>query len=320
MKYNRCGKSGLQLPALSLGLMTVFKNDFETAREIVRRAFDAGVTHFDLAYVYGGRDKIPAEEYFGRMLKDDFAGRRDQLIISSKAADGSRKHLISKLDASLRRLGVDYVDIFYHHVPDPDTPIEETTGALDHVLRQGKALYVGISNYSVTESEAAIRSLGKLGSRFVAHQPNYNMLARWIEKELLSLLTREGIGCVAFNPLAQGLLTQNWSAPPAEKLRARKYFDAIQNSVKAGEETWAFLRSDDVPRELFRRLEQLTRIAAGRGQTLAQLSIAWVLRNPAVTSSLCGASSVEQLEENLGALQNLDFTADELAEIERLVS
>jgi len=317
MKYNRCGGSGLQLPALSLGLMTVFKGEFETARAIIRCAFDAGVTHFDLAHGYGGRDKIPAEEYFGRILKQDLAGRRDELIISSKAADGSRKHLVSKLDVSLRRLGVDYVDVFYHHVPDPDTPIEETTAALDHLVRQGKALYIGLSNYTVEQTEQAVRSLAQLGARCVVHQPNYNLLARWIENGLLELLQRKGIGCVAFNALASGLLT---GKEPAEKSRAKGYLDAIQSSLKAGEDVFAFLKSDDIVGDLARRLEDLRHIAKRRGQTLAQLSLAWVLRQPAVTTALFGASSLEQLDENLAALNHLSFSPEELSEIGCLIS
>jgi len=313
MIYRRCGRSGLDLPAISLGLWQNFGSVdvFETGRAVLRRAFDRGVTHFDLANNYG---PIPgsAEENFGRMLVTDFKPYRDEMVISTKAGYrmwpgpygewGSRKYLISSLDQSLRRMGLDYVDIFYSHRVDPRTPLEETMGALDSVVRQGKALYVGISSYSAEMTGRAVRILRELGTPCLIHQPSYSMLNRWIEGGLLDTLEDLGIGCIAFSPLAQGMLTA-------------KYLDGVPEQSRATR--GGSLSETLLTPENLERVRALNEIAQRRGQSLAQMAIAWVLRDPRVTSALIGARSVEQLDDSLAALDNLDFTDEELAEIDR---
>ncbi len=313
MEYRRCGRSGLELPALSLGLWHNFGHDrpLDTQRAIVRRAFDLGVTHFDLANNYGP-PYGSAEENFGRLLAHDLRPYRDELIISTKAGYdmwpgpygewGSRKYLVASLDQSLQRLGLDYVDIFYSHRLDPETPLEETMGALDAAVRQGKALYVGISSYSAAKTREAAAILRGLGTPLLIHQPSYSMLNRWIEEELLDVLDDEGVGCIAFSPLGQGLLTS-------------KYLDGVPAGSRASQGT--SFSQDLLTDEAVARVRALNEIAASRGQSLAQTAIAWALRDPRVTSALVGASSVEQLEANVAALDRLDFTDDELAEIDR---
>src|SRR4051812_7670087 len=313
MRYRRCGRSGLQLPALSLGLWHGYGDDRpeETGREIVRRAFDLGITHFDLANNYGP-PAGSAEERFGRYLAKDLRPYRDELIISTKAGYdmwpgpygewGSRKYLLASLDQSLDRLGLDYVDIFYSHRFDPETPLEETMGALDAAVRQGKALYVGISSYSAARTEEAVRILRDLGTPLVIHQPSYSMLNRWIEEDLLDVLGAEGIGCIVFSPLAQGLLTS-------------KYLDAIPEGSRASENR--FLQRDTITPERLELVRALNEIAQERGESLARMAIAWTLRDERVTSALIGATSVAQLEDNVRALDRLDFSDDELARIDR---
>jgi L-glyceraldehyde 3-phosphate reductase len=310
--YRRCGRSGLLLPAVSLGFWHNFGDDkpIETQRAIMRRAFDLGVTHFDLANNYGP-PYGSAESNVGRILAEDFAGYRDELVISTKAGWdmwpgpygnlGSRKYLTASLDQSLRRLGVDYVDIFYHHRPDPDTPLEETMGALDAIVRAGKALYVGVSSYSGEHTARAAAILRDLGTPLVIHQPSYSMFNRWIETDLLDVLDREGIGCIAFTALAQGLLTD-------------RYLDGIpaDSRAAAGKSLSTQMINDDN----LARIRALNDIARGRGQTLAQLALAWVLRRSTMTSTLIGASSVQQLEDNVAAAAKLDFSDDELAAID----
>ena len=313
MLYRRSGRSGLDLPAVSLGLWWNFGHDrpFETSRAIVRRAFDLGITHFDLANNYGP-PYGSAEENFGRMLAADLAPYRDELVISTKAGWdmwpgpygdlGSRKYLLASLDQSLRRLGLDYVDVFYSHRPDPDTPLEETMGALATAVQQGKALYAGISSYSAERTADAAAILRGLGVPLLMHQPSYSMLNRWIEPDLLDVLGEEGLGCIVFSPLAQGMLTD-------------KYLDGIPEGSRA---TRGYaLAQDLLTDESLAKIRALNEIAQGRGQTLAQMALAWTLRDPRVTSTLVGASSVEQLEENVAALDRLDFSDDELAEIDR---
>ncbi|MGI8505346.1 MAG: L-glyceraldehyde 3-phosphate reductase [Solirubrobacteraceae bacterium] len=311
--YRRCGRSGLQLPAISLGLWQNFGDDrpLATSRAILRRAFDLGVTHFDLANNYGP-PYGSAEINFGRIFAEDFARLRDQVLISTKAGYdmwpgpygdlGSRKYLLGSLDQSLARMRLEYVDIFYSHRFDPETPLEETMGALDSAVRQGKARYAGISSYSPRRTEEAIQILRKLGTPLLIHQPSYSMFNRWVEEGLLDVLGREGIGAIAFSPLAQGLLTD-------------KYLDGIpeDSRVRRGQ---AF-SEDLVTEENVQRVRALAEVARGRGQTLAQLSIAWVLRDERVTSALLGASSVAQLEQNLAALQRLALDPAELEEIDR---
>jgi L-glyceraldehyde 3-phosphate reductase len=311
--YRRCGRSGLQLPPISLGLWQNFGDDrpLGTSRAILRRAFDLGITHFDLANNYGP-PYGSAEINFGRIFAEDFARWRDELVISTKAGydmwpgpygdRGSRKYLLASLDQSLTRMGLDHVDIFYSHRADPETPLEETMGALDSAVRQGKARYVGISSYGSRRTEEAIEILRHLGTPLLIHQPSYSMFNRWIETELLDVLGREGVGCIAFSPLAQGLLTD-------------KYLDGVpeDSRVRRGQ---AF-SEDLITPENIERARALAEIAAGRGQTLAQLAIAWVLRDQRVTSALVGASSVRQLEQNVAALQRLDFDDAELEQIER---
>jgi L-glyceraldehyde 3-phosphate reductase len=316
MVYNRSGRSGLKLPAVSLGLWNNFGYDvpLETQRAIVRRAFDLGVTHFDLANNYGP-PYGSAEENFGRMLALDLAPYRDELVISTKAGYdmwpgpygewGSRKYLLSSLDQSLSRMRLDYVDLFYSHRFDPETPVEETMGALDTAVRQGKALYVGISSYSAEKTREAAAILGGLGTPFVIHQPSYSMLNRWIEPDLLDALGELGIGCIVFSPLAQGMLTD-------------KYLDGIPAGSRASRES--SLSPDLLTDDALEKIRALDEIAKRRGQSLAQMAIAWALRDPRVTSALVGASSVEQLEANVAALEKLDFSRDELEEIDRYAS
>jgi L-glyceraldehyde 3-phosphate reductase len=313
MVYNRCGRSGLRLPAVSLGLWQNFGHErpLETSREIVRRAFDLGVTHFDLANNYGP-PYGSAEENFGKLLRDDLMPYRDELVISTKAGydmwpgpygdEGSRKYLLASLDQSLRRMSLEYVDIFYSHRHDPETPLEETMGALDTAVRQGKALYVGISSYSAAKTAEAAAILRGLGTPLLIHQPSYSMLNRWIEPDLLDTLGEEGVGCIVFSPLAQGMLTD-------------RYLDGIPEGSRASRP--GTLSPDLLTDEALARIRALNEIAERRGQSLAQMALAWTLRDPRVTSTLVGASSVVQLETNLGALENRDFTDDELAEIDR---
>jgi L-glyceraldehyde 3-phosphate reductase len=313
MSYRRVGRSGLRLPAISLGLWHNFGSvdPYETARAMVRRAFDLGITHFDLANNYGP-EPGSAEETFGRILRRDLAGHRDELIISTKAGylmwpgpygdGGSRKYLMASLDASLRRMGLDYVDIFYHHRPDPDTPVEESMGALDQAVRLGTALYVGISNYGPEGTREAARILRELGTPFIIHQPKYSMLVRTPEEGLLDVLEEEGIGGIVFSPLAQGLLTD-------------RYLGDIPADSRAAKD-WGFLDAGEVTDELRSRLRCLGAIAERRGQSLAQLALAWVLRQPAVTSALVGASRVQQIESSVAALDRLELSPEELAAIE----
>ncbi len=313
MPYRRVGRSGLKLPAVSFGLWQNFGDErpLETSREILRRAFDLGITHFDLANNYGPPYGT-AEINFGRIYAEDFRPYRDELIISSKAGYdmwpgpygewGSRKYLLASLDQSLGRMGLDYVDIFYSHRFDPETPLEETMGALDAAVRQGKALYAGISSYSAERTAEAARIMRELGTPLLIHQPSYSLLNRWIEGGLLDVLDEEGIGCIVFSPLGQGLLTS-------------RYLDGIPEDSRAGR--GGTLSSEMLSEENLERVRALNEIARGRGQTLAQLALAWTLRDPLVTSTLIGASSVRQLEENVAALERLDFTDEELAEIDR---
>jgi L-glyceraldehyde 3-phosphate reductase len=313
MQYRRCGRSGLLLPAIVLGLWHNFGFDrpYETSREIVLRAFDLGVTHFDLANNYGP-PYGSAETNFGRMLRDDLRPYRDELVISTKAGWdmwpgpygewGSRKYLLASLDQSLERMGLDYVDIFYSHRFDPETPLEETMGALDSAVRQGKALYVGISSYGAERTAEAAAILRELGTPLLIHQPSYSLLNRWIEPELLDVLEREGVGCIAFSPLAQGMLTD-------------RYLDGIPEGSRAARgET---LTPDMLTEENMSHIRALNELAARRGQPLSQMAIAWVLRDPRMTAALIGASSVAQLEQNIAALDQLEFSDEELEEIDR---
>jgi L-glyceraldehyde 3-phosphate reductase len=313
MPYRRCGRSGLRLPAISLGMWQNFGDDHPLAnsRAMVRRAFDLGITHFDLANNYGP-PYGSAEINFGRIFAEDLRPYRDELIVSTKAGYdmwpgpygewGSRKYLLASLDQSLKRMGLDHVDIFYSHRFDPETPLEETMGALDTAVRQGKARYAGISSYGAERTEEAARILRDLGTPLLIHQPSYSMLNRWIEDGLLDVLQREGVGAIVFSPLAQGLLTD-------------RYLEGIQDDsrVRSGN----YFSADLISEENLSRVRALNEIAARRGQSLAQLAIAWVLRDARVTSALIGASSVRQLEQNVTALQRLDFDAQELEEIDR---
>ena len=313
MQYRRTGRSGLKLPAISLGLWQNFGGDapFERQRAIVRRAFDLGITHFDLANNYGP-PYGSAEENFGRLLTTELAGHRDELVISTKAGYdmwpgpygiwGSRKYLLASLDQSLKRMGLEYVDIFYSHRFDPETPLEETMGALDSAVRQGKALYLGISSYSAQRTREAAAILRRLGTPLLIHQPSYSMLNRWIEPELLAVLGEEGVGSIVFSPLAQGLLTD-------------RYLGGVPAGSR-GSHPGSF-PTDTLTEATLDKIRALNQIATGRGQTLAQMAVAWTLRNPVVTSALVGASSVGQLEQNVAALDKLEFSPDELGQIDR---
>jgi L-glyceraldehyde 3-phosphate reductase len=306
MKYNRCGKSGLKLPAISLGLWHNFGSVdvFDNGKSIIRRAFDRGITHFDLANNYGPSPGS-AEENFGKIVKQDFSGNlRDELIISTKAGYlmwpgpygewGSRKYLLSSLDQSLKRMQLDYVDIFYSHRHDPDTPMEETLGALDTAVRSGKALYAGISSYSAEQSKKAIEILNQLGTPCLIHQPRYSMFDRWVEDGLLDVLEKYGVGCIPFSPLAQGMLTDRY--------------------LKHG-----FLKSSEITEERLNQIKALNEIAKQRSQSLAQMALAWLLKDNRITTVLIGASSVAQLDNNIEALNNLGFSHDELAAIEQVL-
>ena len=313
MPYRRCGRSGIKLPAISLGLWNRFGDDtpIQNQRDIIRRAFDLGITHIDLANNYGP-PYGSAEANFGRILREDFLPYRDELIISTKAGYdmwpgpygewGSRKYLTASLDQSLQRMGLEYVDIFYSHRFDPDTPLEETIGALDRAVRQGKALYVGISSYSGERTKDAVEIARSLGTPILIHQPSYSMLNRWVEPEVLDTCGEEGVGIIAFSPLGQGMLTD-------------RYLDGIPADSRAAKDF--YLKKDFINEENMARVKALNEIAQRRGQALAQMAIAWVLRDPRVTSALIGASSVQQLETNVAALDNLAFTDEELADIDR---
>ncbi|MDE5416415.1 L-glyceraldehyde 3-phosphate reductase [Labilibaculum sp. DW002] len=316
MPYRRCGKSGLMLPAISLGLWHNFGNVdiFSQFREIIFSAFDQGITHFDLANNYGPPPGS-AEENFGMILKDDLRRYRDEMVISTKAGYGmwpgpygdwgSRKYLISSLDQSLKRMNLDYVDIFYSHRPDPNTPIEETMTALDHIVRQGKALYVGLSNYSAEQTKEASKVLRELGTPCLIHQPKYSMFERWSENGLLDVLEEDGIGAIAFSPLAQGLLTN-------------KYLKGIPDGSRAAK-AHGFLQKDTITEEVINKVKALNDIAEERGQSLAQMAISWLLKDDRVTSVLVGASSVKQLSQNIESVNCLDFGKDELAKIENIL-
>ena len=316
MQYRRCGKSGIKLPAISLGLWHNFGHVdvMENFRSILHLAFDSGITHFDLANNYGPPPGS-AETNFGKILKEDFAGYRDEMIISSKAGYtmwdgpygdwGSKKYLVSSLDQSLKRMGLDYVDIFYHHRPDPETPLEETMSALDLIVRQGKALYVGISNYNAQEAEKAIAILKQLGTPCLIHQPKYSMFVRDAEAGLLDVLGKDGVGCIPFSPLAQGLLTN-------------KYLHGIPEDSRAAKST-GFLQESQVTGEVIAKIKNLNTLAEKRGQTLAQMALAWLLKDDRVTSVLIGASKPAQLADSLKALDNINFSADELEKIEQIL-
>jgi L-glyceraldehyde 3-phosphate reductase len=313
MQYRRCGRSGLKLPSISLGLWQNFGGDSPTdsQREIIRRAFDLGITHFDLANNYGP-PYGSSEANFGRILASDLAGHRDELVISTKAGYdmwpgpygewGSRKYLLASLDQSLKRMGLDYVDIFYSHRFDPETPLDETMGALHAAVQQGKALYVGISSYSARRTREAAAILRSIGTPLLIHQPSYSMLNRWIEGELLEVLQQEGIGCIAFSPLAQGLLTD-------------RYLSGVPSRARASRP--GSFSTDMLTEATLANVRALNEIARRRGQTLAQMAIAWTLRHPSTTSALVGASSRTQLEQNVAALDNAEFSSDELREIDR---
>jgi L-glyceraldehyde 3-phosphate reductase len=318
MRYNRCGRSGLLLPAISLGLWYNFGGVdlLENARAIIHRAFDLGITHFDLANNYGPPPGS-AEETFGRIFKQDLAPYRDELIISNKAGYrmwpgpygewGSRKYLIASCDQSLKRMGLDYVDIFYSHRPDPNTPLEETMGALDYIVRSGRALYVGISTYDPDQTRQAARMLRDLGTPCLIHQPRYNMFDRWIEAGLLDALAEEGLGCICFSPLAQGILTDKYVDDIPEDSRAAKY---------EGQLHWG----DRVNQTRLVKVRKLRELARSRGQSMAQMAVAWVLRHPGMTSALVGASRPGQVEETVAALNNLDFADEELRTIDQILA
>ena len=316
MTYNRTGNSGLKLPAISLGWWYNFggRDLLENGRAIARRAFDLGVTHFDLANNYGPPPGS-AEETFGLLYRQDFHPYRDELVISTKAGYdmwagpygewGSRKYMLASLDQSLKRMGLEYVDIFYSHRFDPETPLEETMGALASAVRQGKALYVGISSYNPDQTRRAAEILLEMGTPCLIHQPSYNMFDRWIEEGLLDVLLEEGIGCIVFSPLAQGQLTD-------------RYLNGIPTGARATKTERVWLTPDDVKANL-PKVQKLNEIAQARGQSMAQMAIAWTLRKPAITSSLIGASSVKQLEDNLAALNNVNFSEDDLSQIESIL-
>jgi L-glyceraldehyde 3-phosphate reductase len=316
MQYNRVGRSGLKLPAVSLGLWHNFGgiDTFENGRALVRRAFDLGITHFDLANNYGPPPGS-AEQMFGRLMATDMKPYRDEMVISTKAGYymwegpygewGSRKYLVSSLDQSLKRMGLDYVDIFYHHRPDPDTPLEETMGALDHIVRSGKAMYVGISNYRAPQAREAISILKQLGTPLLIHQPRYSMFDRWIEDELLDVLEENGVGSIAFSPLEQGLLTN-------------RYLGGIPSDSRAAGAS-IFLNESNITPERLDKVRRLNDVAQERGQTLAQMALSWVLRGGRVTSVLIGASKVSQLDDNAAIIDNLSFSDDQLSRIEAIL-
>lgn len=316
MQYRRCGQSGILLPLISLGLWHNF-GDFDnqdTAREILRTAFDNGITHFDLANNYGP-PYGSAEKNFGRIFAQDFKAYRDELIISTKAGwdmwpgpygnFGSRKYLIASLDQSLQRMGLDYVDIFYHHRPDPDTPLEETMRALDHIVRQGKALYVGISQYSAEDTARAAKLLREMGTPFIIHQPRYNMIDRWVEDDLLKTLEDEGLGSIVFSPLEQGILTD-------------KYLNGIPNDSRAATRG-SYLDESQITEALVQKIKQLNEIAKKRDQSLAQMAVAWLLKDARLTSVLVGVSKLSQLQDNLKAIENINFSGEELKEIDKIL-
>ncbi|WP_325447547.1 L-glyceraldehyde 3-phosphate reductase [Gelidibacter sp.] len=317
MLYRRCGKSGILLPAISLGLWHNFghADDFTNARNIVRTAFDSGITHFDLANNYGP-PYGSAEETFGRILKKDFKRYRDELLISSKAGWdmwdgpygdlGSKKYLIASLDQSLKRMGLDYVDIFYHHRPDPDTPLEETMGALHQMVQQGKALYVGVSSYPADLTRQASKILEQMGTKLLIHQPRYNMMDRWVEDGLLDELERQGTGAIAFSPLSQGILTD-------------KYLNGIPEDSRAGKDK-RYLKAEQLTKEKLDTVTQLNKIAKSRGQSLAQMAIAWLLKDDRITSVLVGVSRPEQVRDNVESINNLDFSKEELNLIEGILN
>ncbi len=317
MHYKRCGKSGLLLPAISLGLWHNFgdMDNFENSRKLLFRAFDLGITHFDLANNYGPPPGS-AEGNFGKIFKSDLAAHRDELIISTKAGwemwpgpygnFGSRKQLIASLDQSLKRMGLDYVDIFYHHRPDPDTPLEETMSALDHIVRSGRALYVGVSQYDAQRTSKTVQILKELGTPLLIHQPVYSMFRRWVEDSLGDVLEHENVGAIAFSPMAQGLLTDRYlNGIPADSRMANPH---------------GFLKKDQLTPAILGKIQKLNNLAQQRGQTLSQMAIAWVLRLPAITSALVGASKVSQIENSVAALNHLEFSAGELAAIEAILS
>lgn len=318
MQYARCGKSGLKLPKVSLGLWQNFglEKSLEEQKDVLFRAFDRGITHFDLANNYGNPARGKAEENFGTILRTEMSHYRDEMVISTKAGYdmwpgpygdwGSRKYLMASLDQSLKRLGLDYVDIFYHHRPDPETPLEETMGALSDMVRQGKALYVGISNYGEKEAAEAIRILRENKTPCLIHQPRYNMFERWVEDGLLDTLAREGVGCIAYSPLAQGALTDRYLNGIPEGSRASRKGTTIGERY--------------LSEESLEKIRALNEIAKERGQSLAQMALAWVLRRPEVTSVLIGASSIAQLDDNLETLSHLEFSEEELAAIEQVLS
>ncbi len=318
MAYNRCGKSGLKLPAVSLGLWHNFGDvDAQAnARAMILRSFDLGITHFDLANNYGP-SAGSAETTFGQVLRSDLAAYRDEIIVSTKAGYymwpgpygdwGSKKYLVSSLDQSLKRMGLDYVDIFYHHRPDPNTPLEETMAALDLIVRQGKALYVGISNYSAEQTKEAIAILRQLGTPLLIHQASYSMFNRWVEGGLLDELNSGGAGCIAFSPLAQGLLTD-------------RYLNGVPEDSRAASVNSPFLKGDDITEEKLTKIRALHEIAAARGQSLAQLALVWVLRQEVVSSVLIGASKVSQIEDNAGIINNLQLSSEEAEAIERILA
>ena len=316
MQYRRSGRSGIQLPAVSLGLWHNFGgvDNFENARAMLRRAFDLGITHFDLANNYGP-PYGSAEENFGRIFKKDFLPYRDELIISTKAGWdmwpgpygnlGSRKYLLASLDQSLKRMGLAYVDIFYHHRPDPDTPMEESLGALDTAVRSGRALYAGISSYNATETAEAVKILRSLGTPCLIHQPKYSMFGRDPEHGLLDVLGKEGVGCIVFSPLAQGLLSD-------------RYLKGIPEDSRAARNV--FLKKENISEAMLAKVRALNEVARARGQSLAEMAVAWVLRDPRVTSALVGTSKVSQVDDNVGALKNLKFSPDELKKIDGILA
>ncbi len=317
MRYNRCGRSGLKLPAISLGLWHNFGgvDVFENCRSMLRKAFDLGITHFDLANNYGPPPGS-AEETFGQIFRKDLAPYRDELVISSKAGwdmwpgpygdFGSRKYLVASLDQSLKRMGLEYVDIFYHHRPDPETPLEETMGALDYIVRSGRALYAGISMYPPDMTRQAAKILRGLGTACLIQQPNYSLFDRWIEDGLVDVLNEEGIGCIVFSPLDQGVLTN-------------RYLKGIPTDSRAGKPD-TFLSREDITDDKLSKVQRLNEVAQKRGQSMAQMALAWVLRQPAVTSALVGASRVSQVEDSVATLNKLDFSPEELRTIEEILA